>query len=89
VAPGADSSAPITVVQTCGAVSPKRSFIVAAVNGWVGWKADIGRLVRHRRLCAHQGRSDKRHRFSRAVVHGGSGKWLGWVEAEQLLWGAI
>jgi len=38
-------------------------------------------------LRAHQGRSDKRRRFSRAVVRGGSGKWLGWVEEpEWLLW---
>ena len=45
--------------------------------------------VRYWPLCAHQGRSDKRRRFSRAVVHGGSGKWLGWVGSGRSACGLI
>ncbi len=36
--------APTPVVQTRGAVSPKRPFAGAATNGWVGWEADTGQI---------------------------------------------
>jgi hypothetical protein len=32
--------APVAAGQTRGTVSPKRSFVGAAVNGWVGWQGD-------------------------------------------------
>jgi hypothetical protein len=36
-------AAPMAAVQTSGTVFPKRSFIEAIANGWVGWTADISR----------------------------------------------
>jgi hypothetical protein len=30
---------------------------------------------------AHGARSDERHRFSEAVIHGRGAKWLGWVDS--------
>ena len=39
------------------------------------------RRVRVRRLRAHFGRSDERHRFSKAVVRERGGKWRGRVES--------
>jgi hypothetical protein len=42
--------------------------------------------------CAQFGRSDERRRFSKAVVRGRRGKWLGRVETEPsvlLLWWLI
>ena len=32
--------APMPASQTSGTVVPKRSFMGAAANGWVGWEAD-------------------------------------------------
>jgi hypothetical protein len=49
------------------------------MNDRVGWKPDVEGLSPQRLLSAHDGRSDRRPRFSRAAVQEWSGKRLDWV----------
>jgi hypothetical protein len=48
---------------------------------------DAEASLRRRLLGAHGCRSDERHHFSEAVVHGRRGKWLGWVSFCQSVFG--